>query len=461
MIKLYNTLSGTEETFKSIKNKTVGLYTCGPTVYDFAHIGNFRTYIFEDILRRVLEFDGYKIKHVANITDVDDKTIKRAINEKTSLKKITNKYAVNFLADLDKLNIQKAALYPRATDNIDEMIKLIQKLLDKEIAYLSSDGSIYFSIKKFKHYGEFAHLDLSGLVQGARVQSDNYEKEGTGDFVLWKAWQSSDGENYWKPKFKLKIENYKLEIVELKGRPGWHIECSAMSQKFLGQPFDIHAGAVDLIFPHHQNEIAQSEAANGKKMANYWLHGEHLLVNGRKMAKSLKNYYTLSDIEKKGFEPLAFRYLCLETHYRSKLNFTWESLKAAQNSLSHIRQMAYRTSISGAAGIRVPKQATAYETKIISAFNDDLDAPKALALLHKANDFGLWQKFDSILGLNLSADSFQLTANQQKLIQDRESARAQKDFVLADKIRKDIEKEGIIIEDTPSGTKIIPAIDKS
>jgi cysteinyl-tRNA synthetase len=447
MIKLYNTLKRTKENFKSIKNKQVGLYTCGPTVYDFAHIGNLRTYIFEDILKRVLEFNGYKVNHIENITDVDDKTIRKSIENKVTLKELTQKYEKYFLDDLEKLNIEKASVYPHASDNISEMQKIIQKLLDNDIAYLSDDGSIYFNIKKYKKYGQFANLDIENLMHGKRIASDNYEKEGIGDFALWKAWQPADGNNFWLPEFKIK--NLKLKIC-LKGRPGWHIECSAMSNKYLGQPFDIHAGAVDLIFPHHQNEIAQSESAEGKTMADYWLHGEHLLVDGHKMSKSLKNYYTLSSIEKKGIEPLAFRYLCLETHYRSKLNFTWDSLQAAQNTLNKIRELGYRQN-------NVETKEQSKETKkIIDAFNDDLDSSKALALLHKANNYSLWLEFEPILGLGLKAYGLKLTAIQNKLIKEREQARADKDFKKADDIRVELEKQGIIIEDTADGTKVIP-----
>jgi len=466
MIKLFDTGKKKKVAFKPLKKGKVGLYTCGPTVYDFAHIGNLRTYIFEDVLRRILEFDGLKVKHVENITDVDDKTIKRAGEEKISLKALTGKFEKLFFGDLEKLNIEKANIYPKATDNINEMIKLIQKLLDKGIAYLSDDGSIYFNIKKFKSYGEFAHLDLAGLKHGARVVSDNYEKEGVGDFVLWKAWQPSDGPNFWVPSFKIKLASNNYRLASIKGRPGWHIECSAMSANFLGQPFDIHAGGVDLVFPHHQNEIAQSEAAGSTKMANYWLHGEHLLVDGKKMAKSDKNYHTLADIEKKGIEPLAFRYLCLETHYRSKLNFTWESLKAAQNTLNHIKELSFRQKntpdvkevlhIGSESGtMRKSEYKKAYND-ILSALNDDLDIPKALALLHKANSFNLWLKFDSILGIKLVSNVYHLTSNQRQLIKDRELARTEKDFALADKIRKELEKTGIIVEDTPSGPKTIP-----
>lgn len=443
MIKLYNTLTRKKDTFGPIKNKTVGLYTCGPTVYDYAHIGNLRSYIFEDVLHRVLEFNKYKVKQVMNITDIDDKTIKRSMDEKKPLEKITQKYTELFLADSKKLNIERASLYPKATDNIKEMIGLIQKLLDKKIAYLSQDGSVYFSIEKFNNYGKFAGLDLAGLRKGSRVSSDEYQKEKIGDFVLWKKWIPADGDNFWLAKFK----NF-----EIKGRPGWHIECSAMSKKYLGQPFDIHAGAVDLIFPHHENEIAQSEAAYGKKLANYWTHGEHLLVDNKKMAKSAGNYYTLADIIKKGFDPLAFRYLCLETHYRSKLNFTWKSLEAAQNTFNSIRELAYR---------KIDEQRNKEtEKQILTAFNDDLDTPKALALLHKSNDYNLWLKFEPILGLGLSSIVYHLSSDQDRLIKDREQARVAKDFARSDEIRNKLADQGIIIEDTKNGTRVVKTIDK-
>ncbi|OGD66864.1 cysteine--tRNA ligase, partial [Candidatus Berkelbacteria bacterium RIFCSPHIGHO2_12_FULL_36_9] len=366
MIKLYNTLSKTKEVFKPIKGKTVGFYTCGPTVYDCAHIGNFRTYIFEDVLRRVLEFNGYKVNHIENITDVDDKTIKRSIQKKMSLHNLTEKFTNIFFSDLKKVNIKPAVKFPRATKHIKQMVELIQKLLDKNIAYLSDDRSIYFSIKKFKNYGKFANLDLMGLKEGARVLADEYQKEQGSDFVLWKKWNKNDGDNFWKQEFAISDPSTSLpraysgqvgtsKRYAIKGRPGWHLECSAMSKKYLGQPFDIHAGAVDLIFPHHQNEIAQSEAAYGKKMVNYWIHGEHLLVDKKKMAKSAGNFYALADIIKKDYHPLALRYLCLESHYRSKMNFTWKALDAAQNTLNAIRQLGQRQKTSKHLNIKTLK----------------------------------------------------------------------------------------------------------
>ncbi|MEK7481885.1 MAG: cysteine--tRNA ligase, partial [Patescibacteria group bacterium] len=317
MIKFFNTLTRKKQIFKPLYDKRVGLYTCGPTVYDYAHLGNLRTYIFEDILRRTLKYNGYKIKQVMNITDVEDKIIGKMRQENKKLPEITEPYTKIFFGDLKKLNIEKAEVYPKATGHIKEMIVLIKKLMAKKIAYQGEDGSIYFNIAKFKNYGRLSQLKKRELKTGVRIFADEYNKEQAQDFVLWKA--KKIGELFWPSPFG-------------EGRPGWHIECSAMSVKYLGKTLDIHAGAVDLIFPHHENEIAQSEAAFGKKFANFWLHAEHLLVNGQKMAKSLNNFYTLRDLENKNlprsdakhllrrFNPLAFRYLALTSHYRSKLN---------------------------------------------------------------------------------------------------------------------------------------------
>jgi len=433
-ISLYNTLKRKKETFTPLQDKKVGFYTCGPTVYDYAHIGNFRTYIFEDILRRVLESNDYKVNQVMNITDIDDKTIKRSREEKVSLKSLTEKYTKIFRDDIKKLNIQLASAYPKATENIPEITEMIKKLLIQKKAYQQTDG-VYFKISSFENYGRLAQLDAANLEAGAsgRVHKDEYNKESASDFVLWKAWDKNDGDTYWQTEFG-------------KGRPGWHIECSAMSKKYLGQPFDIHAGAVDLIFPHHENEIAQSESAFGKPMVNYWIHGEHLLVAGKKMAKSSHNFYTLGDILKKGFDPFAFRYLCLETHYRTKMNFTWESLEAAAKTLKNIRQLAYRDE---------KKINPVLIKKIQTVFNDDLNTPKALALLHQANNYNLWLKFEPILGLGLKKETTKVSVKIKDLIKTREEARAKGDFKTADKIRKELTSKGIKIEDTPDGTKIL------
>ncbi|MEM7819165.1 MAG: cysteine--tRNA ligase, partial [Candidatus Aenigmatarchaeota archaeon] len=290
VLKLFNTLTRKKEVFKPIKKNEVRMYTCGPTVYDFAHIGNFRTYVWQDILKRWLLFKGFKVKHVMNLTDIDDKTIKGAREQGISLREFTEKYIKAFFEDSKTLNLLPADVYPRATEHIREIVELIKILIEKGYAYKGEDGSIYYDISKFKDYGKLSKLKIKELKAGARVKSDSYTKEEAYDFALWKAWDPEDGEVF-----------FETEIG--KGRPGWHIECSAMSMKYLGETFDIHTGGVDLIFPHHENEIAQSEAATGKKFVNYWLHAEHLIVEGRKMSKSLGNFYTLRDLLAKGYDP--------------------------------------------------------------------------------------------------------------------------------------------------------------
>ena len=319
-MRVYNTYSKSVEEFRPINPKRVTFYSCGPTVYNFAHIGNLRTFIFYDILRRSLKFEGYGVEHVTNITDVDDKTIRNSIATGTDLKAYTEKYTEYFFDDLEKLNIERADRYPLATDNIGEMQNIIGKLLKKEYAYEAKDG-IYYSVAKFADYGR-----LSGARIGegqSRIAKDEYDKENASDFALWKYWDANDGKVFWKDDLK-------------KGRPGWHIECSAMSIKYLGETIDLHAGGVDLIFPHHENEIAQSEAYTGRKFVNYWMHCEHLLVNNQKMSKSLGNFYTLRNLEEQGFDPLAFRLMVLDSHYRTKVDFTFDSLKRYSKTLQRI-----------------------------------------------------------------------------------------------------------------------------
>ncbi|HPG00875.1 MAG TPA: cysteine--tRNA ligase, partial [Kiritimatiellia bacterium] len=278
-LRFYNTLTRQIDDFQSLEDGNVRMYTCGPTVYNFAHIGNFRAYVFEDLLRRYLKYSGYQVTQVMNLTDVDDKTIKGALQQGTSLKDYTKTYVDAFFEDLRLLEVEPAEYYPAATDHIPDMIALIHRLFEKGVAYQSDDGSIYFSISKYKDYGKLAHLDMSGLRAGARVAQDEYEKENLADFALWKAWDEKDGDVFWESPWG-------------RGRPGWHIECSAMSMRYLGESFDIHTGGVDNVFPHHEDEIAQSEAATGKQFARYWLHCAHLIVDGKKMSKSLGNFYT-------------------------------------------------------------------------------------------------------------------------------------------------------------------------
>jgi len=458
MPELYNTLTRKKQIFRPLKGKKVGLYTCGPTVYDYAHIGNLRTYIFEDILRRTLEYDGYKVKQVMNITDIDDKIIKLSQKEKKDVFKITQPLTKVFFDDLKKLNIEKAEVYPLATKHIKEIIKLIQILLKKGFAYTGKDKSIYFDISKFKNYGQLSGLKKRQLKIGARIEADEYNKNQAQDFVLWKAKKSN--EHFWPSPFG-------------NGRPGWHIECSAMAMKYLGSTIDIHCGAVDLIFPHHENEISQSEAATGKKFVHYWLHGEHLLVDGKKMAKSSNNFFTLRDVENKKFNPLTFRYLVLNSHYRSKLNFTWESLKSAQNALNNLYDeiTLMNTDLNTDKhryNIRVNPFSnqckSVYEKKFLNAINDDLNTPKAVALiwqiikdsqLSSSAKKQLLLKFDKILGLNLDkVESLEIPLKIKQMADQRELLRINKQFIQADRLRIEIEKLGYKIEDTASGPKV-------
>ena len=453
MIKLYNTLSRKKQAFKPLNNKPVKIYACGPTVYDFAHIGNLRTYIFEDILRRTLEYNGYKIKQVMNITDVEDKIIKKAKAEKKDIFEITKPYTKIFFNDLKKLNIEKAEKYPKATEHIKEMVGLIKKLIAKNFAYQGKDGSVYFNISKFKNYGELSQLEKRKIKIGTRIAADEYNKEEAQDFVLWKT--AKAGEPSWPSPWG-------------NGRPGWHIECSAMSMKYLGETLDIHAGAVDLIFPHHENEIAQSEAATGKKFVRYWLHSEHLSVDNQKMSKSLSNIFTLHDIERKKINPLAFRYLILTTHYRSKLNFTWESLGAAQNAMGRLTTYDLRQTTNDERTTNDDnKKIKIYIKKFLSAINDDLNTPKALSIIWqiiKDENFSsnakkcLLLEFDKVLGLGLGKiKPLKIPQKIKQLAAQREKLRTNKQFIQADALRKQIEELGYIIEDTSYEPKITPS----
>lgn len=316
-MKFYNSLSRSLEDFQPQDVGCVGLYTCGPTVYNFAHIGNFRAYVFEDILRRSLEFEGYTVRQVMNLTDVDDKTIRGALAEKVALRDYTKRYKEAFFTDLKTLGIEPAEVYPAATDHIPEMIALITKLFEKGVAYQSEDGSVYFSVSKFANYGRLARLDRDGMRSGVRISNDEYEKDAVGDFAVWKAWDEKDGDVWWESPWG-------------RGRPGWHIECSAMSMKYLGETFDLHTGGIDNLFPHHENEIAQAEAATGRPFVRTWLHCAHLRVNGEKMSKSAGNFFTLRDLMEKGYTGREVRYVLLGAHYRQPLNFTFDALAGAK-----------------------------------------------------------------------------------------------------------------------------------
>ena len=379
-----------------------------------------------------------------NITDVDDKTISAGDGKMGKFKELTKKFEEIFWQDLSKLNIEKPESTPRATEHIEQIVAFASDLLKKGYAYKGDDGSIYFSIDKFKDYGKLSQLDKSGIKSGARVSQDAYSKDNPADFVLWKAWDEEDGEIYWDTELG-------------KGRPGWHIECSAMSGDKVEGTIDIHAGAVDLIFPHHENEIAQSEAKEGKKFVNFWLHAEHLLVDGKKMSKSLNNFYTLGDIEEKGYSALDFRYLTLTAHWRDKLNFSWESLDSAKNTLSRAKKIV--------SGINeIGKVDEEYSKKFKSALENDLNMPEAIAVfwqmlrddkIKPEDKKATALDFDRVLGLNLAkTEEIEISEEVKKLVLEREKARSEKDYARADELREQIEKLGYIVEDSEGKSKI-------
>jgi len=368
VLRFYNTLTRRKDEFKPLRKDFVRIYSCGPTVYDYPHVGNLRAFVFYDLLRRYLRYRGFRLKHVMNITDVDDKTIRNSRKEGLTLKNFTQKYTEIFFEDLGKINVERFEIYPKATEHIQEMVGLIKILLKKGIAYRGRDGSVYYRISKFKNYGKLSKLDLSKLKVGARVSQDEYTKDEAKDFSLWKAWNPDDGNVFWETDIG-------------KGRPGWHIECSVMSTKYLGHTLDIHTGGVDLIFPHHDNEIAQTEAATGKPFVRYWLHNEHVMVEGKKMSKSLGNYLTLKDMTERGHDPLAIRYALLSTHYRSKLNITDKALWSAKQSVEKIRNFVdLLKEVEGRKDSRKVKELVRRVQKdFTEAMDDDLDIGKALA----------------------------------------------------------------------------------
>ena len=475
-MKFYNTLTRKKEIFKPIKKNQVGIYSCGPTVYNFVHIGNLRSYVFADILRRYLEYKKYKIKFIMNITDIDDKTIKRSVEQKISLKKLTEKYTKEFFKDIKTLNIKKVSSYPNATDHIDEMIKFTEVLEKKGYAY-ERLGSVYFDISKFENYGKLARVDFKGIKAGARVDLDEYDKDHPGDFTLLKRSALNDIKRgiFYQTKYG-------------KIRPGWHIECSVMSMKYLGKTFDIHTGGIDLMFPHHENEIAQSEAYSGKKFVNYWMHNEHLLVENQKMSKSLGNFYTLRDLLDKGHNPRAIRYLLLSVHYRQKLNFTFQGLKATERVLRRLDEFVDKikagaetevellsvstdrssTSVSAVSALKLIDNLILNSRKDFEkAMDDDLNISKALAvifdLIKKVNKmrvlkntnklYNLILEFDQVLGLGLGKAKqapVKINSKIQQLIQKREQARQNKDWKTADVIRKQLIEGGHEVRDTKS-----------
>jgi cysteinyl-tRNA synthetase len=458
-MRFFNTLTRSLEEFREIEKGKIGLYTCGPTVYDFPHIGNYRSYVFEDLVKRFFLFLGFRVKHVMNITDIDDKTIRKANETGVPLEDVTRKYIDAFHADLRTLNILPAAVYPRATEHIPEMLKLITVLLEKGCAY-EKDGSVYFSIERFKEYGRLANIDRESLKSGvgAAADADEYEKESIQDFVLWKG--KKPGEPSWPAPFGA-------------GRPGWHIECSAMSMKYLGPHFDIHMGGVDNIFPHHENEIAQSECANGETFVNYWLHCQHLVVNNKKMSKSLGNFYTLSDLLQRGFDPMVVRYLLISTHYRKLLNFTLENLEMASQALGRVKNFVFSLKNVQVEGKMDPELSASIETNL-GAFSqnmaDDFNVSGALGvlfdLIHEVNPrmnalsredaaavLSHVERLNAVLGILDQGDAGPLAAAVEAKIALREKARKEKDFAQADAIRAELKKQGISLLDTPGGVK--------
>ncbi len=500
-LRVYNTLSGQIEEFKPLEDNRVRLYTCGPTVYDYAHIGNYRTFVFQDILRRVLRHRGYEVEHVMNLTDVDDKVIRNAQAQGLGLREYTAKYIEAFNVDRELLNLEKPERVVRATDHIDDMVKLIQTLVEKGFAY-ASDGSVYFRVEKFKDYGKLSKIDLSAIRPGARVDTDTYDKADVRDFVLWKA--AKPGEPFWETPLG-------------PGRPGWHIECSVMSMKYLGPTFDIHSGGADLIFPHHENEIAQSEAATGKPFVHTWLHAEHLVVNREKMSKSLGNFFTLRDLIAKGYKPTAIRYLLASVPYRRPLNFTFDGLHQAEQSVERLRNFRYRLNFekfSAGENATLEKNAQAARLAFEAALDDNLNTAEALGAIftavREANtgmDRGefrdgerrvfldLLQRWDHIFavledndhaklrqfgfiretgaaepaakvakpvaagggpGDNGSSDAARRWLADEAVerrITERESARRRGDYAGADRIRGELLNAGVVLEDTKSGTR--------
>jgi cysteinyl-tRNA synthetase len=470
-IQLHNTLSGKTESFVPQKAGEVRLYTCGPTVYDYAHIGNYRTFVFQDILRRFLKLRGFKLNHVMNLTDVDDRIIANAAAAGKSIRDYTEKYAQAFFDDCKTLSIETPEHWIRATDHIDDMVKLIERLQQKTFTY-PSEGSIYYRITKFPDYGKLSKIDLTGIQAGARVDNDRYEKESARDFALWKA--PKPGEHFWETPIG-------------PGRPGWHIECSAMAMKYLGETLDIHTGGIDLAFPHHENEIAQSEAATGKPFVRYWLHAEHLLVEGEKMSKSLGNFFTLRDLFGKGYKPSALRFALASVPYRKQLNFTFDGLQQATSSVERLRNFADRlkqgkfpAGKQKGMSERIAKAAEEFD----AGLSEDLNTARALAaafeLVREVNiamDKGEFRQgdvpaaqeflaaFDKVFAVMEDNDGEKLRAlgyggtdegpdgaEIDRMVAERNTAKKKRDFAAADRIRKELADRGIIIEDAKDGT---------
>jgi len=458
-IRFYNTINRKKVEFEPITPGTVKLYTCGPTVYDTAHIGNFRTFLFEDLLKRFLIFKGYEVYHVMNITDVDDKTIKRANKEGITINELTLKYTEEFMNDIKSLKILPADKYPRATDHIAEMIQMIQTLEESGYAYETKDHSVYFRLDSYDFYGQLTKIDLTKQRSTERIINDEYSKDNPQDFALWKAWDDEDGKVFWESPWG-------------RGRPGWHIECSAMSIKYLGNHFDIHCGGVDNIFPHHENELAQSVSATKGLFVNYWMHSEYLHIQGDKMSKTLGNFHKISDLISEGFTAEEIRFTLLSTHYRSKLNFSSNQNHEARTAIQRItdiQQRLFELKDSAKTESSMPDE---FE-EFVAALDNDLDTPKAFAIffgwirsMNNLLDKGepmLSQingglefigKFDDLFAIIPDAEN--VPQELYDLIDKREKARLKQDWKTADKIRNLLHNEGWLVEDSPSGPKVKP-----
>ncbi len=460
-IRFHNTLSRGKEEFEPLEPGKVGLYTCGPTVYNFAHIGNFRAYVAQDLLKRHLRYRGFDVTHVMNLTDIEDKIIRTCRETGESLKSLTGKYIDAFLDDLDTLRIDRADHFPAATDYVEDIVEFIKVLRDKGHTY-DRDGSVYFRLSTFPEYGRLSRFNLDELQTGAsgRVDADEYGAENARDFALWKAYVEDDGDVFWDTELG-------------KGRPGWHIECSAMSTKLLGDTFDIHCGGEDLVFPHHENEIAQSVCATGKPFVRFWLHNAYLIVEGKKMSKSLDNFFTLKDLLEKGHDPIAIRWVLAATHYRMPNNFTFEALDAAKESLQRIRDFRLRLADVTGEGAGLKTETAECERAFGDAMDDDLNISGALAAvfdyvraINKAvdsNDLGatgaanataLLDRLDTVTGLFPPVETDAVPEEITALVHERGEARRAKDFARADAIRDQLLADGWILEDTPDGPRV-------
>lgn len=447
MLKFYNTLTKDKEEFIPKEEGKVSFYSCGPTVYNYPHIGNYRSYIFADTLKRTLTYLDYEVKHIMNITDIDDKTIRDSQKVGKSLKEFTEFYTLEFTKDLAKLNIIPPTNFTKATNYVDKMVEIIEKLIEKGYAYKSTDGSIYFDIKKFPNYGKLSNLVLEEQKENAsgRIKTDEYDKENAQDFALWKAYDEADGEVFWETSLG-------------KGRPGWHIECSAMSIANLGNSLDIHTGGVDNIFPHHENEIAQSECYTGEQFVKYWMHNEWVLVDNKKMSKSENNFYVLSDLINKGIDPIAYRFWLLMASYRTRVNFVWEALEASQIALKRLYRLYLE--LGDEVGVIDPNYQKTFKERI----SDDLNTPLALSLLwdlvkdpnlSNADKKATILDFDKVLGLDFeSVVEDEIPEEIIALAEERQKAKLEKNYSLSDEIRAKINSLGYEIKDTNEGYKI-------